>query len=57
MNIWIVKFKGAPLISMMFRQIDTNKNGKLDFNEALRVFELLGKAGHLGQGGSGGGFF
>jgi hypothetical protein len=29
---------------------DTNRNGRLDFNEAIKVIELLGKAGHLAQG-------
>jgi hypothetical protein len=40
---------------MMFRQVDKNGNGKLEFNEALRVFQLLQQAGHFGQGGGGGG--
>jgi Ca2+-binding EF-hand superfamily protein len=30
----------------MFKKIDTNHNGKLEFKEALQILTLLGKAGH-----------
>ena len=40
---------------MMFRQIDTNNNGKLDWNEALKIFQLIQK--YQGGGGAGGGGF
>jgi hypothetical protein len=46
---------GDGVISMMFRQIDKNGNGKLEFNEALRIFQLLQQAGHIGGGGGSGG--
>ncbi len=43
---------------MMFRQVDKNGNGKLEFSEALRVFQLLQQASQGGSGGGGGqGFF
>jgi hypothetical protein len=40
---------------MMFRQVDKNGNGKLEFSEALRVFQLLQQASQGGSGGGGGG--
>ena len=39
----------APVVSKMFKKIDTNKNGKLEFSEALQVFTLLSKAGHASK--------
>jgi hypothetical protein len=43
---------------MMFRQVDKNRNEKLEFSDALRVLQLLQQTSQGGSGGGGGqGFF
>ena len=34
---------GETAIKQVFRQMDTNKNGKLEFDEAVKVWDLVKK--------------
>jgi hypothetical protein len=49
---------GESVMRQAFRRLDRNRNGRLDFSEALGAINML-KSQHGGghHGGHGGGFF
>jgi hypothetical protein len=40
---------GESAVKQIFRQLDTNRNGKLDMSEALAAFEQVQKLANLGK--------